>query len=500
MLSSLRTRLWFSYVLVISVVILVAGLALIVYLIRNPASDRREIQRIHLVSNLILRRNQDIAIPLSGTSGARLEQVAQRADTLFEVRIALFDAQGNLLVDSRARRGAALPEWSALVRPRLKAVPTFRDAIGRQWLYSLASMPDGGSLLVCVPRLRQPVLLILRDEFLTPFVRILGLSLLLSVGMAYWVSRWIAAPLQDLSEAARSATLGAYQKIPLNGPREVQGLATSFNEMMERVEASQRAQRDLIANVSHDLKTPLTSIQGFAQAILDGAADDPPSLHQSAQVIYAEAGRMHRMVLDLLDLARIDAGTFSFERAPLDLDYLLAGVAQKFSPQAQQTGVDLHYTNRSPGTPLVISGDSDRLAQVFSNLVDNALKFSPSGTQVSLSVCRQDSWVEVAVEDSGPGVPAGEAERIFERFYQTDKARAGAGQRNGGRRGAGLGLAIAREIVHAHGGAIQVAARLPASPAGPDAAQPAQMGSVFVVRLPVARPDDETLAHKRSPV
>jgi len=497
MLSSLRARLWLSYVLVIGVVILVAGLALIVYLIRNPASDRREILRMRLVSNLIVQRSQEIALPLSGATGARLEQAVARADSLFEVRIAVFDAQGQLLVDSRPQDATALPKWAALVRPHLKPIPTFRDAAGRQWLYSLASLPDGESLLVCVPRQRQPVLVILRDEFLTPFVRILGVSLLLSLGMAYWISRWIAAPLQDLSDAARSAALGTYQKIPLNGPREVQGLAGSLNEMMERVETSQRAQRDLIANVSHDLKTPLTSIQGFAQAILDGAAGDPLMLRQSAQVIYDEAGRMYRMVLDLLDLARIDAGTFSFERAPFDLDHLLGGVVQKFFPQAQQARVDLRYTHHSAAAPLVITGDSDRLAQVFSNLVDNALKFSPADTSVNLSVRKQGSWVEVAVEDSGPGIPAGEAERIFERFYQTDKARAGSGQRSGGRRGAGLGLAIAREIIQAHGGSIQVAAR---TPARQDAVPPAQPGSVFVVRLPVARPDDETLPRRRSPV
>jgi two-component system, OmpR family, sensor kinase len=497
MFASLRTRLWLSYVLVISLVILVAALALAVYLIRNPASDRRELQRIRLISMVLVQRSQALSLPLWGVSEKQLEDAAKRADTLFDLRVALFDPQGTLLADSRAERERALPKWAVLIRPRLLDLPMYRDPSGRQWLFFLTPVQGGGFLLVSAPRQRTSVLVILRDEFLTPFLRILGISLLLSILMAFWVAQWISAPLKNLSDAASSASLGTYKKIEPKGPREVQGLTNSLNEMIERVQTSQRAQRDLIANVSHDLKTPLTSIQGFAQAILDGAASDPVALNQSARIIYDEAGRMNRMVLDLLDLARIDAGTFSFERTLLDLDHLLSGVVQEFSPQANQAGVQLHYTNRNAEVPLMILGDSDRLSQVFSNLVDNALKFSPQGSQVSVLARSQDGWVEAVVEDSGPGIPPGETERIFERFYQTDKSRAGSGQRNGARRGVGLGLAIAREIVQAHGGTIQ-AYNHPAAVERVEALQPPATGSVFVVRLPAARLDDETLLRKRS--
>ena len=142
-----------------------------------------------------------------------------------------------------------------------------------------------------------------------------------------------------------------------------------------------KSQRDFVANVSHELKTPLTSVQGFAQAILDGTADTPESHQQAARVIYNEAGSMHRMVLDLLDLARLDAGTLELQCAPVDLPALLNNIAEKFSPQAHAAGVSIQV--ESAALPAVM-GDGDRLAQVFSNLVDNALKHTPAGGTITL--------------------------------------------------------------------------------------------------------------------
>jgi signal transduction histidine kinase len=197
----------------------------------------------------------------------------------------------------------------------------------------------------------------------------------------------------------------------------------------------------------------------------------------------------------LLDLARMDAGTLSFERTPLDLGVLLKSVVTKFSPQARQTQVELRLEilPHNGDLPALVA-DSDRLNQVFSNLVDNALKFTPPGGLVTVSARPVDSWIEVEVADSGSGIPPEELERVFERFYQTDKARSG-----GSRRGVGLGLAIAREIVQAHGGKIRAYNRSqnnPPAPAG-DSTLATARGSVFVVTLPAVRSNDETFVRKR---
>jgi signal transduction histidine kinase len=237
--------------------------------------------------------------------------------------------------------------------------------------------------------------------------------------------------------------------------------------MSQRVQASQQSQREFVANVSHELKTPLTSIQGFAQAVLDGAAQTPEALQQAAGVIYNEASRMNRLVMDLLSLARLEAGTADLQSAPVNMDLLLRGVVEKFTPQAQAAQVDLREDIHDvPG----LIGDGDRLAQVFTNLVDNAIKFTPPGGQVTVTAQPEDGWVTVRVVDSGPGIAPEDQARIFERFYQVDKSR-----RGGTGRGVGLGLAIAQQIVLAHHGKIWVESQ-------------SGQGSCFMVKLPLAKP------------
>jgi two-component system sensor histidine kinase ResE len=179
-------------------------------------------------------------------------------------------------------------------------------------------------------------------------------------------------------------------------------------------------------------------------------------------VIHDEASRMHRMALDLLELARMDAGIADFKRQPVDLANLLRSLVEKFAPQAHQAQVNLELQI----DPLPsIFGDEDHLTQVFTNLVDNALKYSPTGGQVRLHAQQTGPQVEISISDTGAGIPPDELPRIFERFYQTDKAR------SSGRRGVGLGLTIAREIVLAHGGRLNVRSN------------PGQ-GSTFTVTLP----------------
>jgi signal transduction histidine kinase len=245
----------------------------------------------------------------------------------------------------------------------------------------------------------------------------------------------------------------------------VKDLAHSINEMTRRVEVSQQSQRDFIANISHELKTPLTSIQGFAQAIQDGTVSAPEALQQAAGVIISEAGRMYDLVMDLLSLARLDAGTADLRTDPVDLNELLNNVADKFIPQARKAQVTLQ--TRLDPLP-TIQGDSDRLAQVFNNLIDNAIKFTPAGGSVQISAAPLAKGVEVKVADTGIGIAPADQQRIFERFYQADKSR-----RGGSHRGVGLGLAIARQIIQAHGGSLTVRS------------QPGQ-GSEFSVRLPAA--------------
>jgi signal transduction histidine kinase len=229
--------------------------------------------------------------------------------------------------------------------------------------------------------------------------------------------------------------------------------------MTREVQASQKVQQDFMVNVSHDLKTPLTSIQGYSQAIMDGATPDPV---QSAGIIYEEATRLNRMVADITDLARLQDGQLAMNRVDLDVSQIVQAIGQRLAIVAEKKEIDLQVE----ADPMPhVHGDGDRLAQVITNLVSNAIKYTPRGGKVRVKTQINNGGVEIIVSDTGIGIPKEDLPRIFERFYQVDKAR-------GPRRGTGLGLAITREIVQAHGGTISVTS------AGKN------HGSIFTVWLP----------------
>ena len=471
MFASLRSRLWLTYALLIGVVLLVVGSALVVYFLNNPLVERQATTRLRLVVNSL--NNERFLLGFNGD----VDQLVTRISENFDVRMAVFRGDGILVADSHAGEAALevnLAEFP--FRNSDSPVLRTRDSAGQPWLYTVTPVLDRFFVLVATPRPRANLTSILTDDLFAPLIQAGALALMLSLVLAFLFSRWVAAPLQRMAEAVGNVAAGSYGPIQPRGPREVRHLAKAFNNMSTRVQASQQSQRDFVANVSHELKTPLTSIQGFAQAILDGTANSQDAQRQAVGIIHEEAGRMHRLVIDLLDLARLDAGTADLARAPLDLAALLEGVVRKLGPQSQQARIDLQ--SDIPPLPSFI-GDGDRLAQVFTNLMDNAIHYTPPGGQVLLRAQQQNGNVQISIADNGPGISAEELSRIFERFYQLDKSRSG-----GNGHSVGLGLAIAQQIVHAHGGHIT-------------AHSEEGRGSVFVVSLPVARPDDVTMAIRR---
>jgi len=378
-----------------------------------------------------------------------------------------------VLADTRGEKEPPIPKL-VLLAVKTEAIDKreqqrFLDTKGQVWLYVHRRIEDNQLLIVAAPRPKVPLLQIVREELIPPLFQAGLGAVLLALLLAIWMARWVTSPLRRMTKSTQALAAGKHEPILVEGPSEVQELARSFNEMSTRVQATQQSQRDFVANVSHDLKTPLTSIQGFAQAILDGTASAPEELSQSAGVIYAEAGRMHRMVLDLLELARMDAGIADFKRQPVDLANLLRGLVEKLTPQARQAQVNLQA---EIGPLTTLTGDEDRLVQAFANLVDNALKFTPASGEVVIRAGQAAGQVEVSVSDTGSGIPAEELPRIFDRFYQTDKSRSWE------RRGSGLGLSIASEIIRAHRGTISIHS-LPGK------------GSIFIVTLPAARLEEQ---------
>ncbi|MBM3180344.1 MAG: HAMP domain-containing histidine kinase [Chloroflexi bacterium] len=442
MFSSLRSRLWLSYAFIIVTALGVVAMVLFIYLLRNPFLYRQTSERLKAVQAVVLQRESQ-SQPVS--------VAAQEASRTFNVRVLLYSKDRQLILDTYSTQEVPLsfPEQRLILRK----TPIVRDENGASWLYSVEKLPDSTYLVIASPRPRISIFNIFTDDFLPLILQSGLIALLLSLVLAFLFARWIADPLQKVMLAVRNLPSAEIKPVETSGPHEIQELTRAFNDMIARMQASQKSQREFVANVSHELKTPLTSVQGFAQAMLDGTADTSDARQKAAQVIYDESGRMQRMVLDLLDLARLDAGTADITMSPVNMFGLLQAVAEKFAPQSQRAGVDIKVDVAA--NLQTITADGDRLAQVFTNLVDNALKFTPRGGLISLHVSVANGEMLVSVSDTGTGIPVEAQAHIFDRFYQADPARKG-----GEKHGAGLGLAIAHEIVQAHGGRINVRSRL----------------------------------------
>lgn len=458
-MTSLRSQLWLTYVFLVLTALSVVAAIFVVYLARNPLAFRQAGVKMSTAQKLLSARQEE----WSNLPPTQLQAALQRFDTELDLRLLIVTAKREPVADSRS--SASPLEIRRLARLAL-APQTVKDAAGGVWIYSTRRLTNGNILVTAVPRPALSALAILTDELLPPLIWGGALALILALFLAFAVARWVADPLQQLVNAAGKFSGGQARPLPLAGPQEVRELVGAFNSMTRRVQAAQESQKAFVANVSHEIKTPLTSIQGFAQALLDGTADSPQSRQQAAQIIYDESARLHRLALGLLDLARLDAGTANLQRERLDLRGLLEAIADKFSPLARAAGLTL--TLAAPALPALM-GDGDRLAQVFTNLVENALKFTPPGGQINLSARAAPGGVLVEVADSGVGISPEAQAHIFERFYQADRSR-----QTGKQQGAGLGLAIAQEIAHAHGGKITVRSA------------PAQ-GSLFSVFLPLEK-------------
>ena len=472
MFRSLNSRLLVSYIAVILVCLALVGLGLLLFVRASSSLWTREafwqLESAARATMLGVRQAGSLEALPPDRLQALLVEAAGSAEEL-GVRVLLLDARRTVRFDSEGsweqeRLELEEADRRPIVPGRIQG--TFRAPAGRlgeRWIFLGQVVSRGQIVLFASPRVR--ILGWFVENLLPPLGQAGAVALVLSVLLALLVSRSVAAPLRRVAAAAEAIARGeAGTRAPVSGPAEVRALARTFNVMAGRVEAARQSQRDFVANVSHELKTPLTSIQGFSQALVDGTASTPETTARAARVIHEEAERMRRMVDELLILARFDAGQMMMARDPVELGPLLQGCVERLTPQAQ--GMEISLELDVPGG-VFVTGDTDRLAQVFANLLDNGLAHTPAGGRVAVAARRTDDGraVEVTVTDTGAGIPAGALPRIFERFYQVDKSR----QRS---RGAGLGLAITKEIVEAHGGTVAVESVV-------------GLGTRFTVRLPL---------------
>jgi signal transduction histidine kinase len=268
-------------------------------------------------------------------------------------------------------------------------------------------------------------------------------GILVAGALAWYLSRRITKPVLALSDAADEVASGRYGiTIPqVPGHDEISHLSDRFREMAGELQAADALERNFLMTVSHELRTPLTAIRGHVEALLEGVVEDEEARSYSLEVIRLEAGRLERLVGDVLDLAKLDTHRFALLREEVDLERLVDRAYSAFGEEARRRGID--YSRSVTATP-ILETDGDRVLQVISNLLENAFRWTPDGGHVGLALSQANGTVRISVDDTGPGIPSEERERIFRPFWSRDG------------HGTGLGLAIARELAAALGGEIQL--------------------------------------------
>jgi len=296
-----------------------------------------------------------------------------------------------------------------------------------------------------------------------------GVGLAVSVALAAVISRTISRPVGRMTRMARRMAEGDFDLRAPTGPDEVGRLGHALNTMAGRLKEArersrrlERTRRELVANVSHDLRSPVAAIRGFVEPLLDGTVEDENTRRKYLETIRSEAEALGTLVDDLMELSRLEAGAESLRLGDVDLGQLVEETVARYRIRAREAGVDL---KADVGTlPGAVRADESRVARVLRNLLDNALKFTPPGGTVRVRAVEAGSEMSISVEDTGPGIDPADLPHVFDRFFKADRARSrrGSGRAAGSTapEGSGLGLAIVKQIAEAHGGRVEVESRL----------------------------------------
>ena len=452
---SIRARLFLSHAAVIVVGLVIPFVALLVLLV--SVQTRQSQRELTTTAGATLRLTGPVDLQ---EDLPKLQNRLRRNGR--DLRLLVLDVSGTVIEDiggpdiaqnMRSMKGKRLNVSQGLAAPaalrNTSAIGEFNDG-NRGWIYGATRLPEGSDATWLALARVRPTRLTLDalEEIAQPILIGFGLALAISAVLAAIVARTIARPIQQVAAAATAMAGGKYeQRIQVKGPSEIRELADDFNNMAVQVQSARQTERDFVINVSHELKTPLTSIQGFAQAITDGAVANPETVKRAAQVIQTEADRLQRMAVGLLDSARLASGDLKLAYGPVQINDVAQACMERQALRASEG--QLALLADFAAVP-VIQGDGDRLAQVITNLIDNAIKYTPPGGKITVQTQPANGGVTLSVADTGRGIPPDDLGRVFERFYQVDKSRANPQASSS----SGLGLAICKQWVEAHGGRI----------------------------------------------
>jgi len=386
------------------------------------------------------------------------------------IRVTLIDDRGVVLCDSDAdpaglENHRQRPEIIQALNGETGSIIRFSQSVHAVLLYVAVPLDIDHSRWVVRTALSLSSINHLLNELFNKLLLLLLALITLIFGVGVYVYRKINPPLEEIRHGAERFAHGRFAaKLPDYQVREIAELATALNQMATQLDSLENLRREFVANVSHELKTPVTSIKGYAETLLEGAKNNPEDLERFLQIIARQSGRLADIIDDLLTLSRL-------ESAPLDEllainRYALCDILEscREACRSRAEDKDIAVIIDCPGS-IEVMVDRSLLTQAVINLIDNAVKYGPEHTTVTVTGSRDGHRVRIAVTDQGPGIPEYHVPRLFERFYRADKARS---RKLGG---TGLGLAIVKHIASVHQGEVDVVTRI-------------GQGSTFIILLP----------------
>ena len=451
MLNTVRGRLTLWYVSALALILVVFGVA--VYVMLSRALHRRVDEALR--STLDISTTSLTHDTQEGQSSQSAAQSTAAELSHPQQAMMIFDGEGHLLAEHPYEDDLhiRLPDLSSIPGDEVYfyTVAEGRDADDRHRLaLRRVRIPPADTPFIILAS--QPLKTVAEElESLREILYIATPAALLLAGLGGWfLARQGLAPVAAMARSARQIGAGSLDRqLPVANPRDELGqLATTFNELLGRLDAAFGEQRRFMADASHELRTPLSVMSTAAGVTLKKEHRDEAEYREALRMVAEQTRRLSRIVQDMFTLARADAGRYPLHKRTLYLNDLVAEVGRVGGMLASDKSVSVELSNLPEAA---FHGDEDLLRRMLLNLVDNAVKYTPPGGVVRLSLTRQDGEYLLSVSDTGPGIPAEARAYVFERFYRADKARSRA--EDGG---AGLGLAIARWIAQAHDGRLEL--------------------------------------------
>ncbi len=477
MLSSFRARLIVGFALVIGLALFLSASGFVL-LLRQEQNQAAE-QRMGLLVGPISEGTRNLQ--QAGWPAAVIRSQLVEAADHYQFRVLMVDQQQRVVMDTAVGESllgetldllASAPQQP--VRDGMESFRSYRVTRDGRELYLFTQSDVTG--IAAVAQTKMPTRAVIAVPAadvnqswarLLPRLGLAGLGAgVVAVIFSLILASRITTPIAQMTRASQAMARGDLeQRIEVDGSDEVGRLASAFNQMSSQISRSNHAMRDLLADVSHELKTPLTSIHGFSQALIEGVGDP----REAGELIHEEAERMRILVDDLLYLGEIESGAVRMEIEDVAIDDLVEATAPRLRHQAEEALVGLEAR---PGAGITVRADGRRLEQVLANLVDNAIWFASPSTAVTITSKAVAGGVLVDVHNEGDPLPEDVRARVFDRFYQADAARSGGRHR-------GLGLSIVQELVQAHGGNVAVEST-------------GEAGTTFSVFLPAGGPTKPT--------